>query len=131
MSARDRDEDVDQRFARFCEAYGAMADSAKYRPAAPSDGCGGISLSKAALGDREILKQEASKYAAAFRKEDDAREFYIGCSNFDTNRALVYVIEAARQLCGGNAGNATALRLLKMAIDEIKAVLACRQKGAA
>ena len=36
----------DFRFQRFRQAYMAMAKRAKYRPAAPGDGCGGIYLSK-------------------------------------------------------------------------------------
>jgi hypothetical protein len=45
--------------------------------------------------------------------------FDIGTSNFRTNRALVYVIEAAKSLCGGQ--DEVSLRLLKMATEEIKA----------
>jgi hypothetical protein len=50
-------------------------------------------------------------------EEDDGR-FVIGCSNFTTNRALIWTIEAARNLCGGQ--DDVALTLLKMAIDEVK-----------
>ena len=41
----------------------------------------------------------------------------IGCSNYDTNRAFVLSIEAARLLAGG--GNAIAVKLLKLAIRQI------------
>jgi hypothetical protein len=110
-----------ERLTRYCEAYVAMATVAKYRPAAPGDGCGGIYLSKAELADQALLEQEAVKYATQFDKEEDTRRFNIGCTDFRTNRATIYTIEAARQLCGGHDGNSTALRLLKMAIKEVQA----------
>jgi hypothetical protein len=39
-------------------------------------------------------------------------------SNYDTNRALVYVIEAARSLCG--AKDDLARDLIKMALAELR-----------
>lgn len=111
-----------ERLNRFSEAYLAMAEEARYRPEAPGDGFGAIYLSKAEMADPARLRQEAARYAIAFNKEDDALTFRVGCSNFDTNRALVYTIEAARLLCGGDNGNAIATRLLKMAIKEIAKV---------
>jgi len=103
------------------EAYLEMAKRARYRPAAPGDGWGHITLSEEQLVDPRLLEAEAISYAQGFLSEEDERTFWIGCSDFETNRALAYVIEAARCLCGGSAGNATALRLLRMAIDEINA----------
>jgi hypothetical protein len=38
---------------------------------------------------------------AEFYKADDDRQHRVGCSNYATNRGLVYTIEAARALCGG------------------------------
>jgi hypothetical protein len=52
-----------------------------------------------------------------FSAEEDERTFWIGCSNFTTNRAFVCTIEAARLLAGG--GDAAAPRLLKIAVKEI------------
>jgi hypothetical protein len=46
----------------------------------------------------------------------------IGCSDFETNRAFVWTIEAARFLAGGMVGgerSAMAITLLKMASEEI------------
>ena len=43
--------------------------------------------------------REAAARAEAFLKEDDAMTWPIGCSDFETNRALVFTIEAARALC--------------------------------
>jgi len=46
----------------------------------------------------------------------------VGCSNFDTNRGLVYTIEAARALCGGS--DDLALDLLRMAVAHVQASIA-------
>jgi len=56
--------------------------------------------------------------AMRFIKEEDTNEFFIGCSNFHTNRALVYTIEAARMLNSG-CNDKMAAQLLGMAIEEI------------
>ena len=80
---------------RFAEAYVNMAEQANYRPAAPGDGCGGISLSDEERRDPQQLKREASEYALRFMEEAEQHRFITGCSNFTTNRALVYVIETA------------------------------------
>jgi hypothetical protein len=103
--------------ARFAQAYLAMAEHANYRPAAPGDGCGHTYLSKDEASDPERLAKEAIEYARGFDAEEDERAYNIGCSNFSTNRALVFVIEAARSLCGGKDDLADSL--LKMAINEI------------
>ena len=58
-----------------------------------------------------LLDAEAHKYAHGFIAADESRRHWIGVSNFRTNRALVYAIEAARNLCG--AQNDVALDLLK------------------
>jgi hypothetical protein len=103
---------------RYAEAYLRMAKDAQYRPEAPGDGCGGIYLSADELRDPVRLAQEAEAYALHFAKEEDTRSFCIGCSKFSTNRAFIWAIEAARTLAGG--GDATALKLLKMAIQELE-----------
>jgi hypothetical protein len=105
------------RLARFAEAYLIMA-GVKYRPAAPSDGCGNIQLSPDQFKARDRLYREAVKYAVDFYREEDSLSFWIGCSNFNTNRAFVLSIEAARLLAG--CGETHAVRLLELAIKEIK-----------
>jgi hypothetical protein len=119
VAFRKRQPDDRPAYYRFCEAYLAMAERAKYRPAAPSDGCGHITISAAALAEPGRLEREAGQYAAGFLEEEDNRDFRIGCSDYRTNRALVYVIEAARNLCCGHAGNLTAVALLRMAIADV------------
>jgi hypothetical protein len=88
------------RIRRFADAYQEMAKRTNYRPAAPSDGLGNITLSKEQIADPVRLRNESVTYATEFADEDDAMEFWVGCSNFETNRALVYAIEAARAMRG-------------------------------
>src|SRR5262245_31327459 len=108
----------DPRWQRFREAYLLMARDARYRPQAPSDGLGNIMLSEKELADEARLELEASSYAIKFMKEEDDDEFFIGCSDFTTNRAFVWTIEAARLLASPDIPRA--IKLLEMAIDEIK-----------
>jgi hypothetical protein len=116
----------DPRYKRFQEAYLKMALHARYRPAAPNDGFGGITLTAAQLKNRKRLYEEAKAYAAEFIKGDNSCQFWIGCTDFDTNIASVFVIEAARLLCSGVIGDDVAVQLLDMAIDEIKKVQRAR-----
>jgi hypothetical protein len=108
---------------RIQEAYLLMAGEAKYRPAAPGDGCGGIDLSPRELKDPRLLAEEAIRYASAFIKEEDSLQFHIGVSNYSTNRALVLTIEAARLLCGA-LDDERALKLLRMAASEVESAIA-------
>jgi hypothetical protein len=103
---------------RYAEAYLLMAQEAKYRPQAPSDGFGTLLLTREQVRDPHRLTEETLAYVERFEKEEDTRSFNIGCSNFTTNRALIWTIEAARSLCGGV--DDLALQLLEMAVDEIK-----------
>jgi hypothetical protein len=124
-STWDREDIAKDKLLRFAQAYVMMAD-AKYRPQAPGDGMGGIYLSAAELKDRERLYMEAAQYAAQFSKDDDSHDFHIGCSNWETNRATVFAIEAARLLAG--ADNDTALSLLRLAIKEVTEANSRRRK---
>ena len=109
---------VKDKLMRFAQAYMMMAN-AGYRPAAPGDGFGGIYLTNDQMKDRERLYTEAVQYALAFAREEDGDAFLIGCSNYDTNRAFLLCIEAARLLAGGG-NDRCAVKLLKLAIEEIE-----------
>lgn len=111
---------ADTEHERIREAYLRMAERAEYRPQAPSDGFGNIQLSESELADQKRLDAEASDYATRFMEEENSLRFNIGVSNFETNRALVYTIEAARLLCGGSLSNSHAVKLLEMAVEEVK-----------
>jgi L-amino acid N-acyltransferase YncA len=109
----------DPRLQNFAEAYLAMAGEARYRPQAPGDGMGNVCLSTEEAANPERLAREAGTYAIAFGKEDDALSFWIGCSDFETARAFVWAIEAARQLASGVEGRGVAAKLLEMALTQL------------
>src|SRR5580698_9263389 len=94
---------------RISEAYVMMAEQANHRP-------------ESADADDDLL-DEAASYARRFVAEEDTRSFRIGVSDYTSNRALVFTIEAARQLCGGALGINHALKLLEMAVAEVRAQL--------
>ena len=98
---------------RIREAYIEMALQANYRPEAPEYG----------NPDDADLQEEAARYARRFIEEEQSRHFHIGVSDYTTNRALVFTIEAAKQLCCGALGVNHGLKLLQMAVGEVKAQL--------
>ena len=106
-------------YARIIEAYKTMAAEARYRPAAPGDGCGSVYLTPEQEGDPSLLESEAATYAKRFLAMENTLSFRIGVSNYETNRALVYTIEAARALCAGIADD-LAEDLLEMALAELR-----------
>jgi hypothetical protein len=101
------------------QAYRWMAYRAKYRPAAPGDGFGGIFLSKEELSDVARLCDESAAYARRFRKEEDTCQFNIGCCDCSNTMAFVYAIEASRLLCAGHGCHKTAKKLLRMAAEAV------------
>lgn len=97
---------------RIREAYIEMATQAHYRAEAGEGAT-----------DDDDLDDEAARYATRFIAEEQTADFHIGVSDYTTNRALVYSIEAARQLCCGALGANHALKLLEMAVAEVSAQL--------
>ena len=94
-------------------AYRRMAREAKYRPAAPSDGLGNITVPDSELD----LEAECRDYATGWWEGENSLQFGIGCCNFGTRPAVIYVVEAARLLCGG--GDDVARQLLRMALASL------------
>jgi hypothetical protein len=109
---------TDPRLERFRQAYLQMARQANYRPQAPSDGFCNIQLTPTELHDPDRLWLEATGYALHFSAEEDGHSFWIGCSDFRTNKAFMWSIEAARLLAAGDFGRDAALKLLRMAAWE-------------
>jgi hypothetical protein len=105
----------------FEDAYRQMA-AIGYRPAAPSDGIGGITVPLRELD----LDAEATKYARRFLAEENDRQFWVGCSKGGTQRAFVWAVEAARLMCGFPTPRAA--RLLRMAADEYERVYRARHR---
>lgn len=99
------------------KAYRRMATDARYRPAAPSDGFGNISVPAKDLD----LEEEAEAYAAKWIKEEDSAAFHVGVCNYTTRPATIFAIEAARSLCA--TADEGARDLLRMALAELDALL--------
>jgi hypothetical protein len=93
---------------RIREAYIEMATQANYRPLAACDSA------------ESEVPDEATSYARRFVAEEQTTEFHVGVSDYTTNRALVYTIEAARLLCRGLLGVDHAQKLLEMAVTEVR-----------
>lgn len=60
---RDRTGKAETRMSQIFHAYERMVSEAKYRPAAPGDGFGGIFLDPDQLADETTLQKEAHEYA--------------------------------------------------------------------
>jgi hypothetical protein len=103
---------------RIAEAYKMMAELG-YRPAAPSDGFGGITVP---LPELE-LDIEAREYAQRFIAEEDTDRYFAGSTNYTFNRAAVLALEAFRLLNGGSHPDdeqrlKLPAQMLRMAADE-------------
>jgi hypothetical protein len=104
-----------------------MVEKVRYRPAAPSDGLGNI-----AVPDRELnLEEECADYAEYWNGQENKRSFLIGCCNHVTRPATIFALEAARCMCAGSRGNERALKLLQMAVDDLKVVIDNQKSRAA
>lgn len=85
-----------------------------YRPAAPSDGFGNITVPL----DQLDLGAESMKYARSWDTEEDEQSWYVGCPPFEGRPALILAIEAARLICGCSPD--IAARLLRFAADDLE-----------
>lgn len=103
---------ADELVAQFIDAYKQMANEARYRPAAPSDGMGHITVPLAQLD----LNKEALEWTGWWLggREEEAYKL-VGCADFHERAALAMVIEAASCLCG--VMYRPAARLLRLAAD--------------
>jgi endonuclease NucS-like protein len=97
-------------------AYGLMVE-AKYRPAAPSDGCWVIT-------GTPNLVTESLAYAQRWAEEEEKGRFFIGRCRRENRVATVLAVEAARLLCArildGTKDNRLALRVLKTAVTVVE-----------
>ena len=101
-----------EKWQRLAEAYRAMA-SLGCRPAAPSDGLGGISVPELESD------AEAREYGQRFLKEEDKGVYWAGCTDFRSLRAAIWALEAFRLMNAGSfGGEAIVPRLLRMAAEE-------------
>jgi hypothetical protein len=91
--------------AQIEDAYRQMATSARYRPEAPSDGMGNVTVPE----DQLDLDGEARDYAARYLDEEKRGAFRVGFPNFPDRPALIWIIEAARLVNGGDPARAREL----------------------
>jgi hypothetical protein len=98
------------------QAYLEMAPF--YRPEAPNDGWGRSELSAEEMRDLDRLNQEARDYALAFVCQDETARFRIS-GRHAIHPAAIWALEAAYLLCAGEAGNATVVKLLRLALKAI------------
>ena len=111
--ARDLNEQVER---QIFEAYWRMGAKAHYRPAAPSDGFGGITVP---LEDLNI-QREARAYAQRWWHEESETTFTIGHADFQARRAMIYAVEVARLCCGGIDAIPHAVRLARVLVEELE-----------
>ncbi len=100
---------------QIADAYRRMAVEARYRPAAPSDGFGNITVAEELLD----LDAEAREYAARWWQQEDKRRFTLGCANYEERTAMIFALEAARFCCSGLGSRPFARQLLEMALEEL------------
>lgn len=97
------------------DAYRQMAVDARYRPAAPSDGLGNITVPIEQLD----IRMEAQRYAVNWWRQEEQQNYPIGCPDFSDRPALIFTVEAARAICGVN--RELAISLLELALTDLKA----------
>lgn len=105
---------------RISRAYRAMA-AAGYRPAAPSDGLGNITVPLEQMN----LDAECISYAERWKTEEDTDHFYTGCTDGTSLVAAVWALEALRLMNAGRFWSADSVTgrnlvptLLRKAADE-------------
>lgn len=70
---------------------------------------------------------DEDRFLKKWWQEEHEGNFYIGCCNFTTRKASIFAIGATRLMCQGSTGDQAALRLLKMAAEELEAEIRGRQ----
>jgi hypothetical protein len=104
---------------QITEAYKRMATEASYRPRAPSDGLGNITVPVEELD----LDAEADSYADRWWAEEDRGEYDVGVCHGSFRPATIFAIEAARLMCSGVGSEAHVMKLLRMAADDIEGTI--------
>ena len=104
----------DEKWERIGDAYRGMA-SLGYRPGAPSDGFGGVTVPEAELE----VGIEGRHYAHQFLEEEDKGVYRAGCTDLRSLRAAIWALEALRLMNAGSfGGEAIVPGLLRMAAEE-------------
>lgn len=103
-----------EKWQRIVEAYRGLA-SLGYRPVAPSNGFGGITIP-----ERELeVDVEGREYGQRFMKEEDEGAYRAGCTDPRSLRAAIWALEAFRLMNAGSFGGENIVpKLLRMAAEE-------------
>src|SRR5215471_17903091 len=86
-----------EKWDRLLDAYRQMAERVSYRPGAPSDGFGHVTVPTPELE----VSIEAREYCQHFLQEEDEDRYWVGNPDFRANRAFIWTLEALRLMCGG------------------------------
>jgi len=97
-------------------AYRKMAEVG-YRPMAPSDGFGNVTVPE----DELNLEKEAEVFVEHWWKQEETGNFDVGKCCFETRRISIYAIAAAE--CLACFAPSFALKLLKLAVRELEGIL--------
>lgn len=96
---------------QIADVYRLMAGKGRYRPAAPSDGMGHITVPLRELD----LDAEIALYAEAWWRQENAMDYQVGVPSFELRPALILAVETARACC--SADRDLARRLLAPALE--------------
>jgi len=96
------------------KTYFRMAAEARYRPKAPGDGHGNITVPLWKLD----IKDEAERYVRDFNKEEYEQIYDLGCPNYSQRSAFILLLEAARACCSADPD--LALDLAEMAASNLR-----------
>jgi hypothetical protein len=118
---------------QFAKGYRMLAELG-YRPAAPSDGFGNVTVAEAEMD----LEREARAYAEAFAAEDDAMVWDAGCTHWEFAPCAVLALEAFRLMNAGHiwshgrpADRELVPNLLRRAAKEYERVVRAEAAGGA
>lgn len=76
-------------------------------------------VAEANYNPTEILEEESTtQYVDGWMKMEDEQNYAIGCPDWSARPALIFVVEAAANVCGMNYS--TAIKLLQMGIAELE-----------
>jgi len=64
------------------------------------------------------LESRAAAYVGYWWASEDAMTYRIGCPDYGDRKALIFIVEAARSLCG--VEHEGALALLRLAVAELE-----------
>lgn len=95
--------------AQIADVYKRMADEARYRPGAPSDGFGNIT------GPLDMAREQDT-YATQWWADEENMTFFLGCPSYELRKTMILCVEAARACA--SAQQELARKLIELALSE-------------